>query len=499
MVKKDYRVEMISISKAFGGVTALDNVSFKVYPGEILALVGENGAGKSTLMKILSGAYQKDTGEIYVDGKKVKINNPQIGRKLGISIIYQEFALVPDLTVAENIFLNDLSPRNGLISWNRLYNEAEMLIKSIGFKINPQMLVGDLSVAYQQVVEICKALSEEAKVLILDEPAAVLALNEVEVLFEMLRKLKKNGVSIIYISHRLEEVFKIADRAIVLKDGRVTGTVVPADIDKNKIVNLMIGRKLLDFYPSREAKVGEEIFRVNNLKVGIVEDVSFSIKTGEVLGFAGLVGSGRTEVARAIFGADNMEDGELYLEGKEIKNKDPRHALKNKVGMVPEDRKKQGVILPMSVKSNITMTNIGEIQKFGVLMKNKEVIYTRNLVEKLRIKADGINTNVNSLSGGNQQKVSLAKWFGANCKIIILDEPTRGVDVGAKVEIYKLINAFAHQGLAVILISSEMTEIIGMCDRAVVMHRGKIAGILNKNELSEENIMKIAIGEGENI
>jgi len=494
----EYRVEMNNINKSFGGVKALDDVDLKVKPGEILALVGENGAGKSTLMKILSGAYRKEEGTIKLDGVEVQINNPQIGRKLGISIIYQEFALVPDLKVAENIFLGDIYQKNGIIEWNTLYEEAGKLIENLGFNINPKRELKNLSLAYQQVVEICKALSEEAKVLILDEPTAVLAPNEVKLLFRTLRTLKDRGVSIIYISHRLEEIFKIADRAEVLKDGKLSGVVNVNETSRNEVINLMIGRELDNMFPKRENKIGKNFLTVNNLSNDVVEDVSFSVKEGEVFGLAGLVGSGRSEIARSIFGADKMDSGEIILNNKNINNKSPKYSLKNGIGMVPEDRKEQGVILSMDVKTNITMTMIKNISNIGVINRKQEKKHTHNLVEKLKIKTKDIHTDVKNLSGGNQQKVSLAKWFGKNCDVIILDEPTRGVDVGAKVEIYKLINELARQNIGVIMISSEMTEIIAMCDRAAVMHRGNMMGILNKDELTEENIMRLAIGEDEN-
>lgn len=488
----EYRVEMSNISKLFGGVKALKDVSFKVMPGEIHALVGENGAGKSTLMKILSGVYKKETGGIKINGKPVQINNPQIGRKLGIRTIYQEFALVPDLTVAENIFLDSFIVRYGIIQWHKLYKKARKIIRNIGFDIDPKVLVENLSVAYQQAIEICKALSEEAKILILDEPTSVLAPNEVELLFTILKKLKQEGVSIIYISHRLEEIFKIADRVTVLKDGQVAGISAIGEIDKNEIINLMIGRKLEDMYPKRDVKIGNEIFKIKGLSNEKIKDISFSVKSGEVFGITGLVGSGRTEIVRAIFGADFKEKGEIVLENKVIKIKTPKDAVKHNFGMVPENRKEQGVILSIAIKVNLTMTNLNRIEKLGIIKEKEEKKYCQKLINKFRIKTDSVDAYVSSLSGGNQQKVSLAKWFGVNCKIMILDEPTRGVDVGAKVEIYKFINEFARKGLGIIMVSSEINEIIGMCDRVAVIHRGEIVKILNKNELFEKNIMKLA-------
>jgi ribose transport system ATP-binding protein len=496
-MSETYRVEMTDINKSFGGVHALSEVCFRVKPGEIHALAGENGAGKSTLMKILSGAYQKDKGEVRIDGKPVNISSPHMGRKLGIAIIYQEFALVPDLTVAENIYLDHLSSRKGIINWSKLYKSAAELVESIGFDINPRSMVRDLSVAYQQVVEITKALSEKARILILDEPTAVLALRETERLFEILRKLKQQDVSVIYISHRLDEIFKVADMITVIKDGTITGTVVPTDVTTDDVISMMIGRKLTTMFPKRESRIGKEIFRVEGLNRGRkVKNVSFSVRAGEVLGIAGLVGSGRTETVRAIFAADSKDAGRITLSGRSLKIKSPRDAVKSGIGLVPEDRKEQGTILSMSVRTNITMPSLQKVLgPLGLIKSGREKKITQRLIERLAIKANSTEDKVTDLSGGNQQKVVLAKWFGTDCKVIILDEPTRGVDVGAKVEIYNLINELADKGLAIIVISSEMVEVIGICDRVLVMRQGQIQQILEKDQLNEENIMRLAIGK----
>jgi len=491
----EYRVEMTDITKSFGGVHALRDVSFKVRPGEIHALVGENGAGKSTLMKILSGAYQKDAGNIKIDGKEVNITNPHMGRKSGIAIIYQEFALAPDLTVAENIYLDHLGSKKGFINWSRLYRDADELIKSIGFDINPRSIIADLTVAYRQVVEITKALSENAKILILDEPTAVLAPRETEQLFEVLRKLKQQDVSVIYISHRLDEIFKVADIITVIKDGAVTGTVNPADVNTDDIISMMIGRKLAAMFPKRDCRIGEEIFGVENLSRGKeVRNVSFSVRAGEVLGIAGLVGAGRTETMRAIFGADPKDAGRITLDGRPLRINSPTDAVRAGIGFLPEDRKEQGTIGSMSIRKNVTMPSLwSRFARFGFIKQAKEKKTTQDLIEKLAIKTNSTETDVTDLSGGNQQKVVLAKWLGTDCRVIILDEPTRGVDVGAKVEIYNLINELAAAGLAIIVISSEMMEVIGICDRVLVMREGQIQGILEKSELTEENIMTLAI------
>jgi len=496
-VSEQHRVQMTGISKSFGGVHALNDVSFEVRPGEIHALVGENGAGKSTLMKILSGAYQKDSGEIVIDGRPANISSPHVGRKLGIGIIYQDFALAPDLTVAENIFLDHLSRTGGLINWRELYRNAGELIRGLGFDINPRSLVADLTVAYQQVVEIAKALSENVGILILDEPTAVLAPRETARLFEVLRKLKQQDVSIIYISHRLEEVFEIADVITVIKDGAVTGTLDASEATTDEIINMMIGRQLTAMFPKRHGKVGDEIFRVESLNRGRkVKDVSFSVRAGEVLGIAGLVGSGRTETVRAIFGADAKDSGQVVLEHRPLRIGSPRAAVRSGIGLLPEDRKEQGAILSMSVRKNVTMPSLSRVTGvLGVVRQGREKRITQDLVDKLAIKTSSTETAVTDLSGGNQQKVVLAKWLGTECRLLILDEPTRGVDVGAKVEIYNIINELAESGLGIVVISSEMIELIGICDRVMVMREGRIRGILEKGQLSEENIMRLAIIE----
>lgn len=494
-----YQAEMTNISKSFGGVTALNDVTFKVLPGEIHALVGENGAGKSTLMKILSGAIQKDRGDIKIDGKNVQIKNPHNARKLGIGTIYQEFTLVPDLTVAENVYLHHLSNQRGLMNWPALFKRTDQLINNIGFDIDPHQIAGELSVAYQQVVEISKALSEDVKILILDEPTAVLAPRETERLFDVLRKLKIQNVSIIYISHRLEEIFQIADKITVLKDGHTAGEVTASEATTDGIIQLMIGRKLTAMFPKRKKMIGEEIFSVKDIKRGkIVNNVSFSLRSGEVLGLTGLIGSGRTETLRTIFSADSKDSGQIFINNQAKEINSPRQAVRAGVALVPEDRKNHGVILSMSVKENITMSMLETVAgKIGIFRKNKEKSIVEELIRKLQIKTKSIDTTVSNLSGGNQQKVVLAKWFGRACKVIMLDEPTRGVDVGTKFEIYRLINELAEQGMGIIMVSSELSEIIGICDRALVMKEGRIRGILNKEELTEENIIKISIkGEG---
>ncbi len=497
MPDEQYHVEMVNICKIFGGVKACQNVNLGVKAGEIHALVGENGAGKSTLMKILSGAYVKDSGDIYIDGQKVQIANPKDGLDHGISVIYQEFALIGSLTVAENIFIDKLNEKGKLINWKKLREKARNVLMSLGFGDIPvNKIVSELSVAHKQVVEICKALARESSVLILDEPTAVLASGEVEQLFVLLRELRSKGVAIIYISHRLEEIFRLCDRISVMKDGQYVGTFETPELDEKKLVSLMIGRTLESYFPARVPHIGKTVFRAENIRAGkAVKNVSFEVREGEVLGISGLVGAGRTETMRAVFGADPLDGGRVYLNGRQLRIKTPGSAVKHGIGMLPEDRKAHGVLLGMPIRTNITLTRLKTFTGlFSIISKKKETEYVRSMVDKLAIKTASIDYNVSSLSGGNQQKVAIAKLLAADCRVLILDEPTRGVDVGAKVEIYKIINSLVAQNYAVIMISSEMMEIIGMCDRAVVIRGGSVAGELTKDELTEQNLINYSMG-----
>lgn len=493
------RVEMLNVSKAFGGIQALDDVSLQVDAGRIHAVVGENGAGKSTLMKILSGAYHKDAGVIRIDGRDEKISSPAIGRRVGIGIIYQEFSLAPDVTVAENVYMNRMSERFGVVPWKQLNRNADELIRGLGFTISPRRLVRTLSVAHQQVVEIAKALSENVKVLILDEPTAVLAPHETLKLFEVLRRLAEQDVAIIYISHRLNEVFEIAKTVTVLRDGKVSGRVEVEESNIDEVISLMIGRNLEAMFPSRKATIGDEVLRVERVRAGHrVNGVSFSVHKGEVLGIAGLVGSGRTETVRAIFGADRMDHGKVYLNASEVSLGSPGDAVRAGFGFVPEDRKGEGVVLAQSVRNNISLTRLRKVSNvLGIIDKRVENSIADRFVRALRVRCDSINARVYQLSGGNQQKVAVAKWFGLGKQLMIFDEPTRGVDVGAKTEIFRLINELAESGCGVVMISSEMIELIGMCDRVLVMHDGAVQGELEGDNLTEEAIMRLAIGRPE--
>mgnify|MGYP000681080528 FL=1 len=497
--KSEYRLEMTGISKSFGVVSVLENVNLKVKPGEIHALLGENGAGKSTLVKILSGVHQKDTGKVVLDGVEINPKNTHDGQVLGISVVYQELSLVNDLSVAENIYLHKLGASKFWMNWKGITKDAQELIDYLGFKIDASARVRDLSIVQKQVVEIAKALSEDTKILVLDEPTTVFDPTDTKKLFDNLFKLKDKGISIIYISHHLEEIFKIADSVTVLRDGLDTGTMAVADTDTDGVIRLMIGRELKDLYPSRDVVIGKDpIFEVKNLtaKDNLVHDVSFSVKPGEVLGLAGLGGSGRTETAKLIFGAEKKKSGTMVLEGKEIKTKSPVCAVAHQIGFVSEDRKEDGVFLPLSVRRNISVTSFKNISsKLGFINVDNEFKNVLGLIEKLNIKTPSSEVNVKNLSGGNQQKVALAKWLSIDSKVIFIDEPTRGVDVGAKIEIYNLINEVAKKGVGVVVISSDMPEIMGISDRILVMHEGTIYGELSKDQFSEENILRYSIGK----
>ncbi|WP_223191729.1 sugar ABC transporter ATP-binding protein [Propionispora hippei] len=488
---------MDGISKTFGGIKAVSNMHLQLKRGEIHALIGENGAGKSTLMKILSGAYANDTGTIKIDGQIIKIGSPRMSLELGIAVIYQEFMLVPHLTVAENIFIDKLSDKSGLVNWNRLRAESKKLLVKLGFgDIDPDDRILDLSIAHQQIVEICKALSKNIKVLVLDEPSAVLTFSEIEKLFTLLRELKKQGIAIVYISHRLEELFALCDIITIMKDGCFAGTFNVHEINKTGLIEKMVGRELNTLFPKRKVSIGETMLEVKNLCAGRqVNNVSFCVKKGEIIGFSGLVGAGRTETMRVIFGADKKESGSINYKGKEVNFLSPYDAVKNKMGFLPEDRKQQGVLVALSIRLNTTLTSLAKVSSSGVLNHKKDTNFATKILSNLKAKYSSINDNVNSLSGGNQQKVALAKWLAADCELIILDEPTRGVDVGAKAEIYKAMNDLAEAGVSIIMISSEMEEVINMSDRVYVMRQGSISGELAKSELTEVEIMKLCVGE----
>ncbi|RKP57917.1 sugar ABC transporter ATP-binding protein [Pararobbsia silviterrae] len=488
---------MRGISKRFGGLQALRTVNLAAQGGQVHALMGENGAGKSTLMKILSGAYRPDEGDIELGGETLAIDSPHAARGYGISVIYQEFSLAKHLSVAENIYLDDLAQGASIIPWRRLRARAKQQLDALGFgELDVTRPVSDLSVAEQQVVEISKALSRSSRVLVFDEPTAVLTDRETKRLFELIAKLRRDGVCIIYISHRLEEIFSICDVATVLKDGRDVATVRISDTNETALVRLMVGRELGDLFPPRHATIGQRVLEVRNLDAKArVRNVTFDVHAGEVLGFSGLVGAGRTETVRAVFGADRRDGGDILLDGKPIAHRSPRQGAMSGIGMLPEDRKQQGVLLNLSIRANAMMTPRNRFARGGwLLARRAEARETQRLIGALRVKTQSMEDPVSSLSGGNQQKVALMKWVSSGCRVLILDEPTRGVDVGAKIEIYQIINQLAEQGVAVIVVSSDMPEIIGLCDRVLVMRMGEIAGELRGADINEHALIALSMG-----
>ena len=494
-------MRMEGIEKSFPGVKALQGVDLSVERGEVHALLGENGAGKSTLLKILAGAYRKDAGNIYVDGSKVEFNDPKHARELGIAIIYQELSILPHLSVAENIFLGRIPRRQRnrwLIHWKECYERSRELLDRLGLGIDPRLLACRLKVAEQQMVEIAKALSHNAKIVVMDEPTTSLTTREVETLFTTVRLLREHGVSVIYVSHRLVEVKEICDRATVLRDGRLIGTVRVAETGEKDWVRMMVGRDLDQIFPRSHVERGKETLRVSNLTTRKLKDVSFSAHQGEILGIAGLVGAGRTTLARAVFGADKIvSSGTIEIDGKAVMMRKPSTAIQNGVALVPEDRKGQGVVLSLAVKENITLANLNGVSRAGQLKLAVERRVAKEYVQTMRIATPSINQETVNLSGGNQQKVVLAKWLYTSSRVLIVDEPTRGIDVGAKAEIYALLHQLVKQGSTILMISSELPELIGMSDRIVVMHEGRIAGQLSRDQFSEEAIMVYAAGLGE--
>ncbi|MEO0294177.1 MAG: sugar ABC transporter ATP-binding protein [candidate division WOR-3 bacterium] len=487
-------LEIRNVSKAFPGVKALDKIFFNLKKGEVHALVGENGAGKSTLLKILAGAYKKDEGKIILDGEEVEIIGPKHALDMGISVIYQEFNLIPNLSIAENIFLGrEPRARRAFVNFPKLYKEAEFFLRKIGMRESPKTLVKNLSVAQQQMVEIAKALSFSSRIIIMDEPTSALTESEKNTLFKIIRELKDKDVSVIFVSHIINEVFEIADRVTVLRDGKHIGTLDIQKTTPEEIVRMMVGRKLKDFYPKVEAKKGKVILEVKNLtKKPKYENISFKLHEGEVLGFAGLVGSGREEVMRGIFGIEAPHSGEIYIKGKRLERNSHFERIRLKMGFVPEDRRNEGLILIASLKDNINITKLPEINFYGIVRQKEEEKIANEYCKRLKIKALDTKQIVQNLSGGNQQKVVIAKWLVIDPGILILDDPTRGIDVGAKNEIYSLINELAKKGIGIILISSELPEIINMSDRILVMREGKIIGEFLKKEATQEKIMKLA-------
>ncbi len=487
-------LEVKNISKTFPGVKALSNVNLKVRKGEVLAVVGENGAGKSTLMKTLSGVFYPDhgSGGIILDGKTVSFSNPLEAKKAGLILIFQELSLVSELSVAENIYLGNLPrTKRGLIDWRRLNEMAGKIMADLELDIDPRELVGNLSISRQQMVEIARALSMGAKVVIFDEPTSSLTEAEKEILFMNIRKLKEKKVSVIYITHKMDEVFQITDRVEVLRDGQNTGSLVTAEVQLEDITKLMIGRILDDYFHKNQAVKGKEVLKVENLsKAGLFENISFSIRKGEVVGLYGLVGAGRSEVAETIFGARQPDSGRVWINGKEVSIRSTEQAVKIGIGFVPEDRKEQGLVLKMSCKENISLAKLPWIKNRGFLDTAVEMEMYEEYKDKLSISTPGAYQKVVNLSGGNQQKIVIAKWLSMTPDLLILDEPTRGIDVGSKAEIHKLIAKAAESGYAVLVISSEMPEIIGVSDRIIAMRSGRVTGVFTDAEVTETTLLK---------
>ena len=501
-MEKKIILEMKNITKRFPGVIALDNVSFQAYKGEILALCGENGAGKSTLMKILSGSYPESSydGEIYVDGSQCHFMTPAQSEQTGIGMIYQEISMHLDMTVAENIFIGRWPKKGRMVDWKTMNAEAGKYLDLIGLDIDPSSILRSLSASQQQLVSIARALSKDPKILVLDEPTSPLTEKESHRLFEILHDLKDRGIACILISHKMDEVFSNADRVTVLRDGKSVASYPASETDEDQVIADMVGRKIENYYPKETVPIGEDVLEVRGLSVPhptiphrkIIDDVSFHLRKGEILGIAGLVGAGRSEMVNAIFGKDPKLGGEILVDGKAVSIRNPRDAMKHGIALITEDRKKDGIIGTMSIRENITVPILKDVSHNGILDKGREVTLVKKYFDDLSIKAPTMETWVQQLSGGNQQKVVLAKWIARHPKVLIMDEPTRGIDVGAKYEIYKIMVQLAREGMGIIMISSELPELLSMTDRILVISDRKIRGELQASEATQEKIMELS-------
>ena len=487
----NYILTLKNITKEFPGVKALDDVTIDIERGTIHGLVGENGAGKSTLIKVLAGIYQPNKGEIILDGKPCRFNSPIEARRAGISVVHQEIKLAEPLSVAENMFLGNVQLKNGLVDWKGMRRRAREIVEDLGMDIDINAQVSSLTVAKKQIVEIMHAINNNSRILIMDEPSAVLTDRELEVMFRIVKQLRDEGITIIYISHRLDEIFGLCSNVSVLRDGCHIDTIPVASVDRQGLINMMVGREMGQEYPKEVGNVGGTILEVKNLSRGILQDISFEVKSGEVFGISGLVGAGRTELARAILGIDKPESGEVYVRGKKVHYRTFADAIRDGLGLIPEDRKLQGLVQIMSVKRNTTLVNMKRVLRAGVISSSLEEKLSKEYADKLHVVTPSMETEVQYLSGGNQQKVVIAKWLFQNSEILFLDEPTRGIDVGAKAEIYRLINRMAKEGKTIIMISSEMPELLGMCDRIMVMHEGHKMGELNAAEATQAKIMAL--------
>lgn len=490
-------IELIGITKQFDAIQALRSVDLSLYAGEVHALVGENGAGKSTLVKILAGIYRPDAGSVKMSGEAIELRSPLQAQARGIAVVQQEPMLFPDLDVAENVFMGR-HPRDrfGRVDWKRMYREVDQLLASLDVSLSSHTPVQGLSVAEQQLVEIAKALSLEARVLVLDEPTAALSAREVTELFTIVRQLRERGVAVLFVSHRLEEIFEIADRLTVFRDGAHIVTVPVSEITTEEIIKHMVGRELSNLFPKSETRVGDMVLEVRHLSSpGSFADVSFQLRQGEILGFAGLVGAGRTEVARVLFGIDRAQSGEIWLKGKQMRIRSPRDAMRYGIAYVPEDRHQHGLVMDFSIAANVTLPILQQVSRLGLLDPRLERKIAGDYSSQLRVRSSGIGQLVNALSGGNQQKVVLSKWLATNPSVLILDEPTRGIDVGAKAEVHRIISDLAVEGLAIILISSELPEVLAMADRVMVLHEGRVSGTFARSEATQERVMFAATGQ----
>lgn len=488
-------LEMKSITKAFPGVLALNSVEIDLRKGEVLGILGENGAGKSTLIKILAGVYQMDSGEILMEGRNVTFKNPQDANNAGIRVIYQELNTLEALTIAENIFLGELNNDTPFrtVNWRMLNKMASGVLSRLDVDLNPRTVMEDLTIAEKQVVEIAKAIWKEAKILVMDEPTAALSEKDTQTLFNVIRLLKKSGHSIIYISHRLDEIFEITDRVTVLRDGNKIATVNTSETNRDELIRVMVGRELKDMYPKRKVPIGDVVLEVENLNVeDKLYDISFELREGEILGVFGLLGSGRTELVNALFGVIPKQSGRIKVNGKFVNIRNPIDARENKLGLVPLDRKNEGLALILSVKENLTLSNIEDLGTGMLINKRNEEQKAIRWINEVNIKTPSIMTEINSLSGGNQQKVVLAKWLESGSKIMILNEPTRGIDVGAKVEIYQLMESLCENGAGIIMVSSELPEILSIADRVIVLNEGKLVAEFKQEEASQEKLMNAA-------
>jgi len=492
----DIVLNMEGICKSFPGVKALENIDFQLKKGTVHILLGENGAGKSTLVKILSGAHKLSSGKIFIDKQNVNIRNPRQAMGLGIGIIYQELNLIPELTVAENIFLGREPLLHGIrLNSKKINNQANKILRNLGVNINPESLIRALGIAKQQMVEVAKAISLNARILIMDEPTSALSESEIIELFKTIRILKKNGISIIYISHRMEELFEIGDIVTILRDGKKVGTKLIKKTTREELIQLMVNRRINELFSRKETKIEEEVLKIKNISsLGKINAIEFALQEGEILGIAGLLGAGRTELARTLFGVEKIDSGSVSVRGKEVKLNSAKSAIKNGIGLLTEDRKNQGLIMRMSVKENITLPSLNHFSKWGIINSKKEKSAAKKYRKELDIKITSDEQIAMNLSGGNQQKVVLSKWLCSNTTIFILDEPTRGIDVGSRQEIYRLMNDITANGASIIIISSDLPELISVCDRIMVMHKGKINGEFLRSNFDPNKILHCALG-----